>query len=112
MEAWRSGTGAPQHEAALLTDAGPVRGADRLKRLHSTKKKGTGREQTETAKRGRADEGGDSPDTRRGLAGEGEGGEMELEEADCTSSGVGHGNLISGWTSPRQPKIKSVGREI
>ena len=79
MEAWRSKTGAPQHEAALLTDAGPVRGADRLKRLQSTKKKGAGRGQTETAKRGRADEGRDSQNKRRGLTGEDGGGEMELE---------------------------------
>ena len=56
----------------------------------STKKKGAGRGQTETAKRGRADEGRDSPDKRGGLAGEDGGGEMELEEADCTSSGVAH----------------------
>ena len=79
VETWRSKTGAPQHEAALLTDAGPVRGADRLKRLQSTKKKGAGRGQTETAKRGRADEGRGSPNKRRGLTGEDGGGEMELE---------------------------------
>ena len=41
--------------------------------------------------------------------------EAGLEESDIigdfSMGSKGHGNLISGWTSPRQPQTKSVGRK-
>ena len=54
---WRSRVDAPECEATSMVEAGPVRGAAMLKSRQSARRKGAGRGQTETAKRGRADEG-------------------------------------------------------